>query len=71
MFVAHQFDTRSNLCPDERGLKAKNRYEALDRDCEVATYAPMKRGLKDEIVHGNAQPTSVATYAPMKRGLKG
>ena len=39
----------------------------------VATYAPMKRGLKVTIVLlalMNAGIKSVATYAPMKRGLK-
>ena len=37
----------------------------------VATYAPMKRGLK-EFYRGSFATLSknVATYAPMKRGLK-
>ena len=36
----------------------------------VATYAPMKRGLKGNAATGSALLEFVATYAPMKRGLK-
>ena len=36
----------------------------------VATYAPMKRGLKDREHWIDLWQLPVATYAPMKRGLK-
>ena len=36
----------------------------------VATYAPMKRGLKADTARVHRDIPQVATYAPMKRGLK-
>ena len=57
----------SNLCPDEKGterlyLKHKNYSDAAS----VATYAPMKRGLKGVDCLLRISSTRVATYAPMK-----
>ena len=65
----------SNLCPDEKGTESREEwYHRMFVKC-VATYAPMKRGLKDPYVHSNnlgpVVSDQVATYAPMKRGLKG
>ena len=54
----------------KRGLKVRvGSLLGLDDQRTVATYAPMKRGLKVQ----SAAPVTlipVATYAPMKRGLK-
>ena len=50
----------------KRGLKDNQRSNTAFV-CLVATYAPMKRGLKD---YFHYVAFTVATYAPMKRGLK-
>ena len=66
--------TRSNLCPDEKGTERYTaRWRVSRALSSVATYAPMKRGLKDWAPHAtrrNPGSHNVATYAPMKRGLK-
>ena len=65
----------SNLCPDEKGTESAcpTLHWRLDRTVEVATYAPMKRGLKvivSRLIALGSSIYGVATYAPMKRGLK-
>ena len=54
----------------KRGLKEYFRHKPKET-YTVATYAPMKRGLKGiEIACQSVVFYLVATYAPMKRGLK-
>ena len=54
----------------KRGLKGQQCSQVCDETI-VATYAPMKRGLKDPDPDSpDPATTEVATYAPMKRGLK-
>ena len=61
--------SRSNLCPDEKGTERQVCSAQLQYLDKVATYAPMKRGLK-VLVKLQRVNRKVATYAPMKRGLK-
>ena len=42
----------SNLCPDEKGTESASNTYPFTPDNEVATYAPMKRGLKVGEVFG-------------------
>ena len=55
----------------KRGLKDSVSIAPIACPCAVATYAPMKRGLKASNVQSLLSSHAVATYAPMKRGLKG
>ncbi len=58
----------SNLCPDEKGTESIEE-SIMHAKWMVATYAPMKRGLK-VVPLVDPLDSLVATYAPMKRGLK-
>ena len=59
----------SSDCRDEKRTE-RRAVLGLRQPAQVATYAPMKRGLKDKICNNIAAQVEVATYAPTKRGLK-
>ena len=48
--VRFRDSTCSNLCPDEKGTESAVRAGIHTGGTQVATYAPMKRGLKDSPV---------------------
>ena len=63
-------DTSSNLCPDEKGTESHGGITMSRHFPKVATYAPMKRGLKGNISPPILFVNSSSNLCPDEKGTE-
>ena len=61
---------RSNLCPDEKGTESVSRIILPTVLLQVATYAPMKRGLKAVAGSGKTKLANSSNLCPDEKGTE-
>ena len=60
----------SNLCPDEKGTERIPDVGGCNLQSFVATYAPMKRGLKDNLALNASREVLCSNLCPDEKGTE-